>query len=1181
MDTDIKAEAALLFVNDKVFEKTKKSLSDNQSGIFRGSWDGKGYPQISVDLRKSEAHIKEEGAKLWSQLTEVLGELISKRNIQTVISKHYNLRKPAHSRLLDRIHSDNYVDLEDAPDSIDFYGRENEFSTLEQWITEDECRLIVLLGIGGIGKTSLSVSLVRQIQSNFEYVIWLSIRDSPPLHRILNSLIKVLSSQQSTDPPTDINNQIRSIIKYFNEFRCLIILDNTESVMERGTNHDQYLPEHEDYGRFFERVGTSKHQSCLLLTSRVKPSSIAKLEGKTKPVRCLPINGLVTTAAQAILQDSELDGSENEAIQIATIYSGHPLALNLVTNYIQESFDGNMSDFLSEANLIFRDIAQMLDEQFDRLSEIEKSILYWLAINREPVSIEELVSDVFPPLPQSVLQDELHSLVRLSLVQRATKGFGFTLQNVIMEYVIDRLVKEVGLELQTGQLLFFNNYALLKATAQDHVREAQIRFILKPIVSPFPNLGTQLTTTLQTIRNSPDLAEGYAAGNVVNLLCCQKINLSQYDFSDLTIRQAYLQGAIAHSVNFAGAKLDKSVFTQDFGIVFSIAYSADGQYMATGHGDGVISLWEVATGQETLNFAGHTGRVYSLTFNATSDLLASGSDDRSVRLWQVNNGDCLKNLFGHSGAIGTVAFHPAGDMVASGSEDNSIRIWDIASGACLKILEGHTNHVWSVAFSPAGDTLASGSLDSLAKIWDARNWVCLKTLVGHSSGVTSLAFSPSGLILATGSHDKSVRLWSIDQGACLNILAGHQDRVWSIAFNPVGNLLASGSYDKSVRLWEVSTGTCINKLTGHTNWVRSVAFHPTKGLLASGSYDTTIRIWNVENGDCLYTFQGYQVSVCSLAIHPQGHTLASGSDDRTIRLWDLSAGKLLNTLWGHGGWIYAVTFNSVGNLLASGSDDKTVKLWNIHSETCLNTLQGHDGWIYSVAFNTAGDLLASGSADKTLRLWNTDNGACLSILQGHTGTVGSVTFSPSGKLLVSGSQDRSIRVWDVRSGVCLKTLQGHTDQIWSIAISPDGQTIASSSFDKTIRIWEIESGKCLKILTGHLSCLLSVAFSPNGQMLVSGGYESIVKLWDVQAGECISTLEGHHNWVRSVLFTPDGQTIISGSQDQKIMLWQTETGECLRTMRAPRPYEQMDITGILGLTDAEKETLKLLGAIDN
>ncbi len=1176
---DIDTEEVLLFINEEVYAKIKKRLTSVQEAIVKGSWNGVAYPQISVDGGWSEAHVKTEGAKLHTLLYEVLGEPIRKNTFHSVVNRHYKLQKPIQFRSIERINADIYIDLDDAPEAIDLHGREHEVSTLTQWIIEDRCRLILLLGIGGIGKTSLSVALVEQVQSNFEYVIWLSIRESPPLDRILIDLIKVLSSQQETDFPIAINNQIRSVIQYLNKFRCLIILDNAESIMGKGSDRDLYLPEYVDYGTFLEKIGTSKHQSCTIVTSRIKPASIAKLEGKIKPVRCLFLDGLVPTAAQAILQDNELEGSDDEAIQIAAIYSGHPLALNLAANSIQELFGGNMTDFLSEANPIFNDIAQMLDEQFDRLSEVEKSILYWLAINREPVLIEELVGDVLQPLPQSLLQNELHSLIRRSLVQRVAKGF--TLQNVIMEYAIDRFVKAVDLELQTGQLLLFNNYALLKATAKAHVREAQIRFILKPIASHLTNRETQLATTLQAIRANPEFTAGYGTGNFINLLCCLNIDLSEYDFSNLTIRQAYLQGAIARNVNFAGAKLAKSVFTQDFGIVFAIAYSPDGRYMATGHGDGVISLWEVATGQEILNFVGHTGRVYTLAFDAKSNMLASGSDDRSMRLWNVSNGDCWKNLLGHSGAIGTVAFHPAGDIAASGSEDNSMRIWDVASGACLKILEGHTNHVWSVAFSPAGDILASGSLDSVAKIWDARNWACLKTLVGHSSGVTSVAFSPSDSILATGSHDKSVRLWSIDRGACINILEAHQDRVWSVAFNPTGDLLASGSYDKSVRLWEVSTGTCINKLTGHTNWVRSVAFHPTKGLLASGSYDTTIRIWNVENGDCLYTFQGYQVSVCSLAIHPQGHTLASGSDDRTIRLWDFAAGTLLNTLWGHGGWIYAVAFDPTDNLLASGSADKTVKLWNIHSGACLNTLQGHDGWIYTVAFNPAGDLLASGSADKTVRLWNADNGACLSILSGHTGTVGAIAFNPSGKLLVSGSQDRSIRVWDVRSGVCLKTLQGHTDQIWSIAISPDGQTIASCSFDKTIRIWEIDSGKCLQILTGHLNSLLSVAFSPNGQMLVSGGYEPIVKLWDLQTGECIGTLEGHHNWIRSVLFTPDGQTIVSGSQDQTIKFWHTETGECLRTMRAPRPYEQMNITGISGLTTAERETLKLLGAVEN
>jgi WD40 repeat protein len=1172
------AEESWLFVNELVFAKTQIRLQKIHQDVFQKAWQGEKYSTIAEDLDYNEQYIKDIGSELWKLLTEVLGEPVKKPTVQTVLQMHYRSYNPSSSSSAIDLGISIHQDMGEAPDILDFHGREDELATLEQWILNEKCKLVVLLGMGGIGKTSLSLVLAQQLEQQFKHIIWRSLRESPSVNKILDDLLKGLSEQQETEFSSNINDKIRRLIQYLNESRCLIILDNAESIMENGVHFDQYLPGYESYGTLLERIGTLRHQSCFVLTSRVKPAPVAKLEGKPKQFRCLPLEGLAPTDAQAILKDNELEGSDDEAQSIAEIYSGNPLALNLVSTCIQEVFGGNMTDFLSEGAPIFHGVAEMLNEQFDQLADVEQSILYWLAINREPVLMEELLSDIIPSLSQITLQNALQHLIRRSLIQRVSKGF--TLQNVIMEYTLNRFIEQVIHEIHTDQLILFGSHTLIKATAKDYIREAQIRSILEPIASRFTNAESLFLKLTQTIRTQSNLATGYAAGNLLNLLCHLKADLSQYDFSHLTIRQAYLQGAIAQGVNVAHSELSRTVFTQDFGIVFSVAYSPDGQYLATGHSNGIISLWQVATGRELLNCIGHTGRVYSVAFSPSGQLLASGSDDQSVRLWNVENGACLKTMIGHSGAVGTVTFSLSGQVLASGSEDKTIRLWDIPHGACLRILQEHTNHVWSVAFNETGELLASGSFDTSVKIWNIANGACLKTLLGHNGAIAAVAFSPDGQTLATGSHDKTMRLWSLDSGACLKIFQAHCDRVWSVAFSPSGEQLASGSYDKTVRIWDVQQGICTNTLSGHTSWIRSVVFHPSGQQLASGSYDTTIKVWNIGNGECLHTLQGYQVSICSLAVSPNGQRLVSGSDDQTVRLWNLPDGLPLTVLSGHSGWIFSVGFNPASNLLASGSSDKTVKLWSAYNGTCLNTLQGHDGWVYSVAFSSTGEILASGSADKTVRLWSVDSGACLNILQGHNSTVGTVAFSPSETILASGSQDHTLRLWDIRSGHCLKTLQGHTDQIWSIAFSPDGQTLASSSFDQTIRLWGVKSGKCLKILQGHTSFLLSVAFSPNGLMLVSGGYDASVRIWQVSSDECLSTLKGHQNWVRSVAFTPDGETVISGSQDETIKVWTVETGVCVKTIRALRPYERMNITGVTGLTEAEKATLRLLGAVE-
>jgi WD40 repeat protein len=1184
------AEEALNFVDELIFNQVGKRLSDLQARLFEQVWEGQTYAKIAENLGYSEQSVKDAGYLLWRQLSEVLGEPIGKKNFRMVLLQYKQSRNPLESVTkpipvistpvpVVKVINETSIDCGDAPDIIDFYGREEELEALAEWVVTDKCKLVMLLGMGGIGKTALSVRLMEKIQGNFQYIIWRSVRESPPVGKVLDEFIKILSLQQETDFPISVSDKIRRLIYFLQIFRCLLIVDNTESIMTSDTNLDQFLQGYEGYGDLLERVGTSRHQSCLILTSRAKPKQVAKLEGKTKPVRSLLLHGLLAEPAQEILNNNGLHGSEEESRKITEIYSGNPLVLNLVSTRIQELFNGDMSEFLVQGTPIFNGIVEMLDEQFNQLPDLEKSVMYWLAINREPVSIEELCNDIIPQPTQRDLQDALEHLTRRSLIQRIAKGF--ELQNVILEYTTNRLIEKTRAEISTKQFELFNTHALIKATAKDYVREAQQRLILQPVADSLNNEETQLIETLQIVRAQPQLQTGYAAGNILNLLCYLNVDFSRYDFSNLTIRQAYLQSKTVHDISFADSNFSKSVFTQDFGIVFSVVFSPDGKLLATGYSNGVISIWEAATGKELLNCVGHSGRVYSVAFSPTGEMLASGSDDCTVRLWDVSNGVCLKTLLGHNSSVGIVTFSSVGEMLASGSEDNTVRLWDIPGGACLKILEGHTNHVWSVAFNSTGKILATGSFDSSIRLWDTSSGFCIKTLLGHDGAVASVAFSHKGKILASGSHDKTVRLWELDSGACLKILQGHSDRIWSVAFSHEDKVLASGSYDKTAKLWNITSGVCINTLHDHSNWVRTLSFHPDGETLATGSYDTTIRIWNVKSGECLHTLHGYQVSICSIAVSPSGNMLVSGSDDQMLRLWEMPTGTYLNTMSGHSGWVYAVAFSPTAEMLASGSSDKTVRLWSTNSGACLNILQGHSGWIYTVAFSPAGEILASGSIDKTVRLWSIDSGACLNILQGHNGTVGTVAFSPNGKMLASGSQDKTIRIWDIWSANCLKTLQGHTDQIWSIAWSPDGQMLASSGFDKTIRVWDIRSGKCLKILLGHTNFLLSVAWSPNSQMLASGGYDKTVRLWNINSGECLSSMEEHINWVRSLVFTPDGQTIVSGSQDETIKFWDVKTGECLKTLKAPRPYESMNISGITGLTQAEKSTLKILGAFEN
>ncbi|QJB43342.1 hypothetical protein HGD76_02975 [Dolichospermum flos-aquae CCAP 1403/13F] len=201
--------------------------------------------------------------------------------------------------------------------------------------------------------------------------------------------------------------------------------------------------------------------------------------------------------------------------------------------------------------------------------------------------------------------------------------------------------------------------------------------------------------------------------------------------------------------------------------------------------------------------SGHSDSVWSVAYSPDGQTLASGSDDKTIKLWNVKTGNLLQTLSGHSDMVISVAYSPDGQTLASGSYDNTIKIWDVKTGNLLQTLSGHSRSVWSVAYSPDGQTLASGSWDNTIKIWDVKTGNLLQTLTGHSSPVSSVAYSPDGQTLASGSDDKTIKLWNVKTGNLLQTLTGHSNPVVSVAYSPDGQTLASGSSDKTIKIWRL------------------------------------------------------------------------------------------------------------------------------------------------------------------------------------------------------------------------------------------------------------------------------------------------------------------------------------------------------------------------------------------
>ena len=1092
-----------------------------------------------------------------------------------------------------------FRDLRQAPDVTEFFGRAEERLTLEGLIDDPVVNLVMVQGFGGVGKSTLVSEIARQKSKAFDVTIFRKLVSSPKLEVVLRSLLEglqlpVSDSDQAVDLMTD------RLLSHLDSKRALLILDNVESVIGPAAKRRGIA---KDYEAFFEAWTNALPRATLILTGRRSPEFVLRHEGEKRKVRRVLLDGLAFEPARELMTSvAALRGSETDWRSLYEIYQGNALALELIARHVRDVYESDLREFLESGRAIVGDVEGLVTWHIDRLDGAELSVMYWLAIYREPVALEVLSESMLAAGERDNVAAAIQSLKAQIPIEQARDRF--TLQPVLMEHMTDRLVRCMDGVAQLGggdidsimldrivetsareienpaSIQLLKRFALRTVHAESHIQDAQIQAIISPIIQRLTerfadvDLAAEFMFKLLDASRRHGLKPSYLAGNAVNIAREVTTDFSNRDFSRLYCAGADFTHVRLHGANFSGSILSANRFTVPLGSPFAITNIDDAETVAIGDSSGDITLVDLAEGSVVAHIDAHDIHIRALICDRRSGRLISGSEDYCIKIWNLDDYSLIRSIAINSNWINTLALIGPDRDILTASEDGTISRVSQVDGRVLWSTEIPGSCLTAVCISPSEDLIFG--VDRQGGVWALEpDGERLRKLIALGERLTAIACDETRLFI--GSAGGELVTLDLERSGLVSKVPAHGSGVDAVCFRSNEGCLITAGGDGVVRLWSLDGTDDDFILQRGASRIRDFCLLFEGKMLAACAEDQTLHAWNLETRLPTRSFVGMVDGLICLGADATGARAVTGGDNGQLKVWDLNRGQVEHEIKTPQYRHWAVDMSPDGSIFASGGVDRVMRIWDSDTLECLHAVDGHDGWIKGVSFDRVARTVLSVCTDGVAQLSTVSTGKCIWRQQDAARRYFGCALAPDAGLaaLCDGSGEVLIVG---ESGEVNHVVPAHRGRARQAVFSTDSTRLFTCSEDRTIAEIDTASGEVVRQLYGAYDMIWFIDLCERTGKLAACDESNAVYLFSLETGELIHRMTGHSRRVYNVRFVAESSRLLSAGEDRTLRLWCADTGAAVAEFTYPHAYEEANFADARGLVDTERHQLALLGA---